>query len=446
MHAMTDQSRSRTHPVTSRAIGTGGRQWLGLGHLSMDRAANTLSTGELQRLRLASQVREGLFGVAYVLDEPSAGLHPAEKHMLSKLFERFIEEGNSVLLVEHDMSLVAKSDWIIDVGPKAGNSGGRVIYSGPSYGLADVEESVTARFINAPPLQLNTAASREAIGKLQLEGISSRTITNLDVEFPLGQLTAVSGVSGSGKSTLVTHVLGTVVGDSVSTTVSDEPAGDDAADIDHVKVRSVYGLEHIQRLVHITQRPIGRTPRSVVATYTGLFDRVRRILPAPMQHNSVAGVSAGFRSTWLKGVVPNVPVWDRLKSSSSSCLVHMPRVQCVMGNASSRRFWKSHGMAIRWPIFLSSPSTRQNMCSPTILRFCVHSRHWMPSAWATSRLDSEPPSCRAARRNASNWQPSYSGLPPNTLYLLDEPSSGCIPQTWHCSMLSCIDWWITDTL
>ena len=262
---------------------------LGLGHLSMDRAANTLSTGELQRLRLASQVREGLFGVAYVLDEPSAGLHPAEKHMLSKLFERFIEEGNSVLLVEHDMSLVAKSDWIIDVGPKAGNSGGRVIYSGPSYGLADVEESVTARFINAPPLQLNTAASREAIGKLQLEGISSRTITNLDVEFPLGQLTAVSGVSGSGKSTLVTHVLGTVVGDSVSTTVSDEPAGDDAADIDHVKVRSVYGLEHIQRLVHITQRPIGRTPRSVVATYTGLFDRVRRLF---------AGTDAAKQRGW----------------------------------------------------------------------------------------------------------------------------------------------------
>lgn len=253
---------------------------LGLGHLSMDRAANTLSTGELQRLRLASQVREGLFGVAYVLDEPSAGLHPAEKHMLSKLFERFIAEGNSVLLVEHDMSLVAKADWIIDVGPKAGISGGRVIYSGPIYGLADVEESITARFVNAPPLQLKDTPSREATGKLQLEGVNARTIEDLDVDFPLGQLTAVSGVSGSGKSTLVTHVLGTIVGNSVSTTVSDEPTNDDAADADDVKVRAVTGLEHIQRLVHITQRPIGRTPRSVVATYTGLFDRVRRIFAA----------------------------------------------------------------------------------------------------------------------------------------------------------------------
>ncbi len=260
---------------------------LGLGHLSMDRAANTLSTGELQRLRLASQVREGLFGVAYVLDEPSAGLHPAEKHMLSKLFERFIAEGNSVLLVEHDMSLVAKADWVIDVGPKAGISGGRVIYSGPVYGLADVEESITARFVNAPPLQLKDAPSREAIGFLQLEGVTSRTIEDLNVEFPLGQLTAVSGVSGSGKSTLVTHVLGTIVGKSVSTTVTDEPATEEVTDADDVRARAVTGLESIQRLVHITQRPIGRTPRSVVATYTGLFDRVRKIFAATdvaMQH------------------------------------------------------------------------------------------------------------------------------------------------------------------
>lgn len=253
---------------------------LGLGHLSMDRAANTLSTGELQRLRLASQVREGLFGVAYVLDEPSAGLHPAEKQMLTKLFERFIAEGNSVLLVEHDMSLVAKSDWVIDVGPKAGVNGGRILYSGPIYGLADVEESVTARFVHPAPLALKDAPSREAVATLRLNGITSRTIVDQDVSFPLGQLTAVTGVSGSGKSTLVTHVLGTIVADNVSTTVTDEPDEDETTDADQVQVRSVEGLEHIQRLVHITQRPIGRTPRSVVATYTGLFDRVRRIFAA----------------------------------------------------------------------------------------------------------------------------------------------------------------------
>lgn len=249
---------------------------LGLGHLSMNRSAQTLSTGELQRLRLASQVREGLYGVAYVLDEPSAGLHPAEKEVLSKLFRQFIAEGNSVLLVEHDMSLVAQADWVIDVGPHAGVHGGRIVYSGPTAGLVDAEESITARFVNPPPLELNAAPRHDAIGELKFTGINARTIVEQDVSFPLGQLTTVTGVSGAGKSTLVTHVVGSVVQQSVTTTVTDEPT-DSAPDTDRVDVRSVEGLEHIQRLVHITQRPIGRTPRSVVATYTGLFDRVRRI-------------------------------------------------------------------------------------------------------------------------------------------------------------------------
>lgn len=249
---------------------------LGLGHLSMDRAANTLSTGELQRLRLASQVHEGLFGVAYVLDEPSAGLHPAEKHTLSKLFARFIADGNSVLLVEHDMSLVAQADWVVDVGPKAGVHGGRIVYSGPTHGLGNVEESITARFVHPGPLRLNDAPRHPARGELKLLGITTRNIVNQDVQIPLGQLTAVTGVSGSGKSTLVTHVIGQLVQDAVSTTVTDEPADEQTND-ETVAVSSVEGLDQIQRLVHITQRPIGRTPRSVVATYTGLFDRVRRI-------------------------------------------------------------------------------------------------------------------------------------------------------------------------
>src|SRR5699024_7062561 len=250
---------------------------LGLGHLSMDRPATTLSTGELQRLRLASQVREGLFGVAYVLDEPSAGLHPAEKNMLSKLFERFIADGNSVLLVEHDMSLVAQADWVIDVGPGAGVDGGQIVYSGPVSGLPDADASVTARYLHPGPLQLLAAPRRQASGQLELTGINARTIVNQDVTVPLGQFTAVTGVSGSGKSTLVTHVLGSLLKEAVSTTITDEPEADEPADPDKVQVDSVTGLENVKRLVRITQRPIGRTPRSVVATYTGIFDRVRRL-------------------------------------------------------------------------------------------------------------------------------------------------------------------------
>lgn len=250
---------------------------LGLGHLSMDRPATTLSTGELQRLRLASQVREGLFGVAYVLDEPSAGLHPAEKRTLSKLFERFIADGNSVLLVEHDMSLVAQADWVIDVGPKAGVDGGNIVYSGPTSGLADAQESLTARYVHPGPLKLAETPRREASGTLQLTGVTARTIVAQDVTFPLGQFTTVTGVSGSGKTTLVTHVLGNLIKEAVSTTVTDEPQDDEAIGLNDVQVKSAEGLEQIQRLVQITQRPIGRTPRSVVATYTGIFDRVRRI-------------------------------------------------------------------------------------------------------------------------------------------------------------------------
>lgn len=250
---------------------------LGLGHLSMDRPATTLSTGELQRLRLASQVREGLFGVAYVLDEPSAGLHPAEKSMLATLFRRFIDDGNSVLLVEHDMSLVAQADWVIDVGPKAGVDGGRIVYSGPTRGLRDAEESVTARYINPGPLKLTSTPRREASGLLRLTGITAHTLVEQDVTFPLGQFTAVTGVSGSGKTTLVTHVLGTVLKDAVSTTVSDEPDDDQSLETDSMSVAAIEGIDAVKRFVHMSQRPIGRTPRSVVATYTGIFDRVRRL-------------------------------------------------------------------------------------------------------------------------------------------------------------------------
>ncbi|GAB2537554.1 excinuclease ABC subunit UvrA [Brachybacterium huguangmaarense] len=269
-------------PVLRTVVG------LGLGHLSMDRPARTLSTGELQRLRLAAQLRSGLFGVAYVLDEPSAGLHPSEKGTLTRLFRRFLDDGNSVLLVEHDMSLVADADWVIDVGPGAGVDGGRVLYSGPVDGLADVSESVTARFLDqAPPTLKDAATARPAHGELVLRGIEARTLRGVDVALPLGAFTTITGVSGSGKSTLLTHVLGTVLAERVRTTVADAPE-DDAADErdrtgeaserdDAVRVAEVRGAEGVDRLVHITQKPIGRTPRSCLATYTGLFDRVRRL-------------------------------------------------------------------------------------------------------------------------------------------------------------------------
>ncbi|GAB3706870.1 ATP-binding cassette domain-containing protein [Mariniluteicoccus flavus] len=270
-------------PVLRTVVG------LGLGHLALARPARTLSSGELQRLRLAAQLRAGLFGVAYVLDEPSAGLHPSEKGVLTELFGRFVADGNSVLLVEHDLALVAQADWVVDVGPGAGVDGGRLLYSGPVAGLGDVAGSATGRALRRePPTPRTPDRARTPSGELVVTGIDARTLRGVELTLPLGVLTAVTGVSGSGKSTLVTHVLGSVLAERVRTTVADEPDADVEPDPvapgsgsdDAISVAAVSGADAVDRLVHITQKPIGRTPRSCLATYTGLFDRVRALFAA----------------------------------------------------------------------------------------------------------------------------------------------------------------------
>ncbi len=216
---------------------------LGLGHLSLDRPATTLSAGEMQRLRLASQLHSGLFGVVYVLDEPSAGLHPTERTAVRELMDRFLDAGNSVILVEHDMALVADADHVIDVGPGAGELGGEVLWSGPVAGLA-AQDTPTGRALAAsfPTLK---GAPRPATDSVPVRA-TTRTL-DVDATLGLGQFTAVTGISGSGKSTLVSQVLPGILEDT--------------------------GL----RALLITQQPIGRTPRSTLATYTGLFDRVRKL-------------------------------------------------------------------------------------------------------------------------------------------------------------------------
>ncbi|OKJ44868.1 excinuclease ABC subunit UvrA [Streptomyces sp. CB01580] len=242
---------------------------LGLGYLSLDRTAPTLSSGELQRLRLATQLRSGLFGVVYVLDEPSAGLHPADTESLLTVLGRLKEAGNSVFVVEHQMDVVRRADWLVDVGPLAGEHGGRVLHSGPPAGLADVPESATRRFLFGD----GRAAVREVrtpSGWLRLGGIDRHNVRGVDAAFPLGVFTAVTGVSGSGKSTLVGQVLAGVLADRRSR--SDLPAALPAAGC-----ASVEGVEAVDRLVQVDQKPIGRTPRSNLATYTGLFDVVRKL-------------------------------------------------------------------------------------------------------------------------------------------------------------------------
>ncbi|MCR8940821.1 excinuclease ABC subunit UvrA [Streptomyces sp. OUCMDZ-4982] len=241
---------------------------LGLGYLSLDRTAPTLSSGELQRLRLATQLRSGLFGVVYVLDEPSAGLHPADTESLLGVVDRLKEAGNSVFVVEHHLDVVRRADWLVDVGPLAGEHGGRVLHSGPPEGLAEVPESATRRFLfDRDPAPVREP--RTPTGWIRLTGVELHNVRGVDAAFPLGVFTAVTGVSGSGKSTLVGQVLAGVL--------ADRQAGEEEAGAAEQFCASVTGLEAVDRLVQVDQKPIGRTPRSNLATYTGLFDTVRKL-------------------------------------------------------------------------------------------------------------------------------------------------------------------------
>jgi excinuclease ABC subunit A len=255
---------------------------LGLGYLTLDRSTPTLSPGELQRLRLATQVRSNLFGVVYVLDEPSAGLHPADTEALLAALDRLKSSGNSLFVVDHEVDVIRHADWVVDIGPDAGEHGGQVLYSGPLAGLARVKESKTRRYLfddHAP----YTRTPRAPHGVLRLEGVTRNNLHKLKVDFPLGVFTSVTGVSGSGKSSLVSQVLVELVaghlGHEIPVDVEEsEELERPASTPSEGHITS--GIEKIKRLVVVDQKPIGRTPRSNLATYTGLFDNVRKLFAA----------------------------------------------------------------------------------------------------------------------------------------------------------------------
>ncbi|HEY0709580.1 MAG TPA: excinuclease ABC subunit UvrA [Polyangia bacterium] len=258
---------------------------LGLGYLSLERSTPTLSPGELQRLRLGTQVRSNLFGVVYVLDEPSAGLHPADTEALLAALDGLKAAGNSLFVVEHEVDVIRHADWIVDVGPGAGSQGGEVLYSGPPAGLHKVTASRTRAhlYASAPP---RPRAPRHPQAWLTLTDVTRNNLEHLDVKFPLGVLVAVTGVSGSGKSSLVSQVLVELVAEALGQSPPEEDAPEDAAAaLERAAVitrggRITAGMERIKRLVQVDQKPIGRTPRSNLATYTGLFDPVRHLFAA----------------------------------------------------------------------------------------------------------------------------------------------------------------------
>ena len=275
---------------------------LGLGYLSCERSTPTLSPGELQRLRLATQVRSNLFGVVYVLDEPSAGLHPADTQALLTALDQLKAAGNSLFVVEHEIDVIRHADWIVDVGPAAGEHGGEILYSGPLAGLEQVEASHTRRYVFAHS-QGKPRIPRAPGEWLKLTGVTRNNLQALDAEFPLGLLTSVTGVSGSGKSTLVSQVLVELIAARLGQKVAndDEEPNELEQRVETLGGRIDSGMHRIKRLVRVDQKPIGRTPRSNLATYTGLFDDVRKLFAATKMAKSRRYDAGRFSFNVAKG-------------------------------------------------------------------------------------------------------------------------------------------------
>ncbi|WP_288336176.1 excinuclease ABC subunit UvrA [uncultured Varibaculum sp.] len=266
-------------------------QDVGLGYLTLARGAATLSGGEAQRIRLATQIGSGLVGVLYVLDEPSIGLHQRDNHKLIETLKKLRDLGNTLLVVEHDEDTIRASDWIVDIGPEAGEHGGEVLYSGPVAGIADCQRSLTGQFLSGAK-QIAVPKKRRQIEKdrqLKIMGARENNLKNLDVSIPLGKLVLVTGVSGSGKSTLINQIMYEAL----------------AAKLQRKRVvpgrhKGIEGIEHLDKVVHVDQSPIGRNPRSNPATYTGVWDAVRALF-AQTPEAQLRGYGPGRFSFNVKG-------------------------------------------------------------------------------------------------------------------------------------------------
>ncbi|WP_070096523.1 excinuclease ABC subunit UvrA [Pseudomonas sp. NBRC 111139] len=404
---------------------------LGLGYLALERSTPTLSSGELQRLRLATQLNSQLFGVVYVLDEPSAGLHPADSEALFEALQRLKQAGNSVYVVEHDLDTMRRADWLVDVGPAAGEHGGTILYSGPPAGLAEVQQSCTRTYLFDAPVQA-TRAPRQARDWLKLEGITRNNLDNLSAAFPLGCFTAVTGISGSGKSSLVSQALLELVGahlghaeqpsEPEAQSLEDEPEQTSSG---HVSA----GLGSIKRLVQVDQKPIGRTPRSNLATYTGLFDHVRKCFAATEQAKAQGFDAGRFSFNVAKGRCANCEG----EGFVSVELLFMPSVYAPCPTCQGARY-NPETLAVRWQgmniaqvLQLTVDQALQVFAEQPRARRCLQVLQDIGLGYLRLGQPATELSGGEAQRIklATELQRMARGA---TLYVLDEPTNGLHPQ------------------
>ena len=419
---------------------------LGLGHLALGRPTSTVSSGELQRLRLATALRSGLFGVVYVLDEPSAGLHPTDTAALLRLLRGLVRAGNTVVVVEHDMAVVQACDWVVDVGPGAGSQGGEVLWSGPLAGLEEQGRSVTARYLRRPvhPEEIRDSGPATPAGVLRLTGLTRHTVHEVDLDLPLGVLTVVTGVSGSGKTSLLDAVHD-VVGREVARVEPEDETDEDEGEGPAVEDPGALGRARAEgpadviptRVVRVTQKPIGRSPRSTLATYTGLWDHVRSAYAATPAARERGFTASRFSFNTAAGRCPTC----QGEGAVAVELLFLPGTYSVCPDCGGDRFG-AQTLEVTWPgadgvartvaevLRLTVTEARTVLSGLPAPRRALEALDSLGLGYLTLGQPATELSGGEAQRIklATELQKERRAA---TLYVLDEPTSGLHPADVH---------------